>query len=71
VRAIEPGEYRVSVGGSQPNGDGSSVASETFAIVGTQPLPHKVTLQMSRLAREERVFSTHAALSAHASFQLP
>ncbi|MGA2561801.1 MAG: glycoside hydrolase family 3 C-terminal domain-containing protein, partial [Terracidiphilus sp.] len=41
VRAIEPGEYRVSVGGSQPNGDAAhSVASETFAIVGTQPLPH-------------------------------
>ena len=40
VRAVTPGSYRISVGGSQPTGDASSeVKSEAFAITGTQTLP--------------------------------
>jgi beta-glucosidase len=41
VRAVTPGSYRISVGGSQPTGDTpSEVKSEAFTIIGTQTLPH-------------------------------
>ena len=40
VRAVFPGTYRVSLGGSQPNGDAASgVVAEDFTIAGTQELP--------------------------------
>jgi beta-glucosidase len=40
VRAVTPGRYRVSVGGSQPGGDAAeTVRSEEFTVVGTQQLP--------------------------------
>jgi beta-glucosidase len=40
VRAVFPGVYRVSLGGSQPSGDATSgVVSEDFTIAGTQELP--------------------------------
>jgi beta-glucosidase len=39
LRAVFPGTYRISVGGSQPGGDASQgVKSETFSIVGTQTI---------------------------------
>jgi beta-glucosidase len=39
-RAVVPGIYRVSVGGSQPGGDAaSSVKSAEFSIAGTEALP--------------------------------
>jgi beta-glucosidase len=40
VRAVTAGAYRVSVGGSQPEGDaGTGVVSAEFKIEGTQALP--------------------------------
>jgi beta-glucosidase len=40
VRAVSPGRYRVSVGGSQPGGDaGQAAVSEEFSITGAQQLP--------------------------------
>jgi beta-glucosidase len=40
VRAVVPGQYRVFVGGSQPEGDhGPDVQSTEFKIVGTQLIP--------------------------------
>ena len=40
VRAVLPGSYRVSLGGSQPDGDvAASVKSVDFVISGTQELP--------------------------------
>jgi beta-glucosidase len=40
VRAVTPGSYRISLGGSQPNGDrGDSVKSADFTITGTAPIP--------------------------------
>jgi beta-glucosidase len=40
VRAVFPGQYRISIGGSQPDGVASSgVRSEEFTIVGMQQLP--------------------------------
>ncbi|QHN03760.1 glycoside hydrolase family 3 protein [Granulicella sp. WH15] len=36
-RAVRAGEYRIAVGGSQPS---SSAPSTSFAIEGSQPLPH-------------------------------
>ena len=40
VRAVAPGSYRISVGGSQPNGDAAmGVVHEDFTISGTQELP--------------------------------
>lgn len=40
IRAVFPGRYRISVGGSQPEGDArQGVKSEEFTIVGTQQLP--------------------------------
>lgn len=39
IRAVMPGQYRISVGGSQPAGDARlAVQSEEFSIVGTQQL---------------------------------
>jgi beta-glucosidase len=41
ARAVFPGAYRVSLGGSQPDGDvAPAVLSENFTITGTQELPH-------------------------------
>jgi beta-glucosidase len=37
-RIVAPGEYQLSIGGSQP-GPGSATVSAAFAITGTQPLP--------------------------------
>ncbi|HVU47261.1 MAG TPA: glycoside hydrolase family 3 C-terminal domain-containing protein, partial [Terracidiphilus sp.] len=40
VRAVVPGEYRISLGGSQPDGDEApGVRSSTFTIVGTHSIP--------------------------------
>ncbi len=40
VRAVIPGTYRIFIGGSQPGGDAAQqVKSESFTIVGTQPIP--------------------------------
>jgi len=40
VRAVSPGMYRVSIGGSQPDGDvAQGVRSEAFTISGSQELP--------------------------------
>lgn len=40
ARSVEPGAYRISVGGSQPDGDaGSRVLTGEFKIEGSQPLP--------------------------------
>jgi beta-glucosidase len=40
MRAVGPGQYRVSVGGSQPSGDAASAArSEEFTVVGSRELP--------------------------------
>jgi len=40
LRAVTPGTYRISVGGSQPGGDASQQThSERVTIVGTQALP--------------------------------
>jgi len=40
VRAVLPGSYRVSLGGSQPDGDvAAGVKSTDFSISGTQELP--------------------------------
>ena len=39
-RAVVPGQYRITVGGSQPNGDAAhTVQAETFSIEGALPLP--------------------------------
>jgi beta-glucosidase len=39
-RAVSAGQYRISLGGSQPDGDaGSGVISKQFAIEGSQALP--------------------------------
>jgi beta-glucosidase len=42
IRSVQPGSYKLSVGGSQP--DDSRVVAQpqtaTFTIVGTQELPH-------------------------------
>jgi len=42
VRAVQPGRYKISVGGSQPNDALAPTAAQTasFTIVGTQELPH-------------------------------
>ncbi|WP_109487340.1 glycoside hydrolase family 3 C-terminal domain-containing protein [Occallatibacter savannae] len=41
VRAVIAGEYKLSVGGSQPDGDlGPATMSTTFTISGGQQLPH-------------------------------
>jgi len=41
IRAMFPGSYRISLGGSQPDGDAAAgVRSEEFTISGTQELPH-------------------------------
>jgi beta-glucosidase len=41
TRAVIPGSYKISLGGSQPDGDrGSSVATTLFSVTGTNPLPH-------------------------------
>ncbi|HEY6848708.1 MAG TPA: fibronectin type III-like domain-contianing protein [Terracidiphilus sp.] len=43
VRAIFPGQYRISVGGSQSDGDDArGVRSDDFNIVGEQELPRQV-----------------------------
>jgi beta-glucosidase len=40
VRAINPGNYKLSLGSSQPDGDaGNTTQSVTFAITGTKGLP--------------------------------
>ncbi len=40
VRAVSPGEYRISLGGSQPDGDNAqTVRSATFTITGTHAIP--------------------------------
>ena len=40
VRAVRPGRYRVSIGGSQPGGDAAqAVRSMEFTLAGTQQLP--------------------------------
>jgi beta-glucosidase len=40
-RAVTAGSYRVSVGGSQPNGDAAAaVVTAEFQLEGTQALPH-------------------------------
>ena len=40
VRAVVPGRYRVSLGGSQPDGDDAAgVQSVEFSVVGTQEIP--------------------------------
>jgi beta-glucosidase len=40
IRAVVPGQYRVFVGGSQPDGDhGPDVRSTEFKVVGTQEIP--------------------------------
>ena len=40
VRAVVPGQYRIFVGGSQPNGDNTQgVQSREFAIEGTREIP--------------------------------
>ncbi|HEY5055007.1 MAG TPA: glycoside hydrolase family 3 C-terminal domain-containing protein [Acidobacteriaceae bacterium] len=40
VRAVTAGSYRISLGGSQPNGDrAESVKSADFTITGTAPIP--------------------------------
>ncbi|HXE08880.1 MAG TPA: glycoside hydrolase family 3 C-terminal domain-containing protein, partial [Acidobacteriaceae bacterium] len=40
VRAVTPGSYRLSLGGSQPSGDrGDSVKFIDFAITGSAPIP--------------------------------
>jgi beta-glucosidase len=40
VRAVVPGHYQISVGGSQPGGDAAQgVRSKEFTIVGTKPIP--------------------------------
>ena len=39
VRALLPGRYRISIGGSQPNGDAAqAVRSKEFTLIGTQRL---------------------------------
>jgi beta-glucosidase len=42
IRSVQPGSYRLSVGGSQPDDPLASTKPEsaTFTIVGTQELPH-------------------------------
>ncbi len=41
VRAVSPGSYRISLGGSQPTGDDAqSVVSTEFTISGSLELPH-------------------------------
>jgi beta-glucosidase len=41
MRAVIPGSYKISLGGSQPGGDrGSSVATSLFSMAGTNQLPH-------------------------------
>jgi beta-glucosidase len=42
VRSVQPGNYKLSVGGSQPDDPRSPAKAEsaTFTIVGTQELPH-------------------------------
>jgi beta-glucosidase len=39
---VQPGSYRLSVGGSQPDDPRAPVKADaaTFTIVGTQELPH-------------------------------
>jgi beta-glucosidase len=40
VRAVVPGDYRISLGGSQPGGDNAQgVQSGEFTVVGTQEIP--------------------------------
>ena len=40
VRAVTAGSYRVSLGGSQPDGDAAAgVVTAEFQVEGTQPLP--------------------------------
>ena len=40
VRAVVPGRYRISLGGSQPDGDAAAgVQSAEFSVVGTQEIP--------------------------------
>jgi beta-glucosidase len=40
TRAVIPGSYKISLGGSQPDGDqGADVATSPFSITGTYPLP--------------------------------
>jgi beta-glucosidase len=40
VRAVLPGRYRITVGGSQPDGDAAPrVRSQEFTVVGTQQIP--------------------------------
>jgi len=41
TRAVTAGEYKLSLGSSQPGGDlGSTSISSTFTITGLQQLPH-------------------------------
>jgi beta-glucosidase len=41
MRSVTPGDYRLSVGSSQPDGDlGTATISAQFTITGTQQLPH-------------------------------
>ena len=40
LRAVVPGSYRISLGGSQPDGDAAQgVQFKEFTITGTQPIP--------------------------------
>ena len=40
TRAVLPGRYQISLGGSQPDGDaGQGVQSKEFNIVGTEQIP--------------------------------
>jgi beta-glucosidase len=41
IRAVIPGNYKLSLGGSQPDGDAANTTqSATFTVTGTKPLPH-------------------------------
>jgi beta-glucosidase len=42
IRVVQPGSYKLSIGGSQPDDPHASAKTETatFTIVGTQELPH-------------------------------
>jgi beta-glucosidase len=42
VRSVQPGQYKISVGGAQPNDPRASAPVQTagFTIIGTEELPH-------------------------------
>jgi beta-glucosidase len=41
IRSVTPGNYKVAIGSSQPDGDrGSTTISESFSITGSKELPH-------------------------------